>query len=388
MLPYVSGIFRSKRSGFLFLSVIVLSIKIKSINVRSLLELEKCPACYGLSACDFARDVELDIREPGTLISYFTGTRNVFQGTLGDNRLVIKKLGSSAELEALDREICWGKSDQQCTVDVNASDEDLLALIEERVSLEFEEDHLSRLRICPSTKRLESFLNRAFVHPRSFHEKRSLFNVWTIVSLNPEPILLQILSADHEWPVPKYFGACGRVVLEEYIGLPLADYYYAAWPVRLKIASSLLNAAYKFTFKDESFGFYLTDVSEYNTAVDSNGAAVFVDLENVIVVDRNISKAEQPVGWEELHVNDRNDAKNLIFSSEDICGHKVSDHNYYAICQLIAETGLLRDAEMSAPGEYRQVNNLIENCLIPRSDDRISAGIQLETLLNKVINGV
>lgn len=89
--------------------------------------------------------------------------------------------------------------------------------------------------------------------------------------------------------MPKYFGACGRIIIEEYVGLPLLDYYNKPWIQRAKIASSLLNAAYIFTFKSEDFGFYLTDVSADNIAVDYKDVAKFIDLENIIVVDKNIS---------------------------------------------------------------------------------------------------
>lgn len=98
----------------------------------------------------------------------------------------------------------------------------------------------------------------------------------------------QILSAENGWPVPRYFGACGRVVIEEYIGSPLSDYYDKSWIQRARIASSLLNAAHMFTFKNEKFGFYLTDVSADNIAVDYKNIAKFIDLENIIVVDKNI----------------------------------------------------------------------------------------------------
>lgn len=44
-----------------------------------------------------------------------------------------------------------------------------------------------------------------------------------------------------------------------------------------------------FTFEDKQFGFYLTDVSVDNIAVDYENVAKFIDLENIIVVDKNIS---------------------------------------------------------------------------------------------------
>lgn len=38
------------------------------------------------------------------------------------------------------------------------------------------------------------------------------------------------------------------------------------------------------------FGFYLTDISADNIAVDHENVAKFIDLENIIIVDKNISQ--------------------------------------------------------------------------------------------------
>lgn len=45
-----------------------------------------------------------------------------------------------------------------------------------------------------------------------------------------------------------------------------------------------------FTFENEKFGFYLTDISADNIAVDRENVAKFIDLENIIIVDKNISQ--------------------------------------------------------------------------------------------------
>lgn len=94
------------------------------------------------------------------------------------------------------------------------------------------------------------------------------------------------MPAEDGWPVPKYFGACGRLVVEEYIGPTLSNYHLEPWFRRAKIASSLLEAAEMFTYRNPQFGFYLTDVSPDNIAVDKGDNAKFIDMENIIVVDK------------------------------------------------------------------------------------------------------
>jgi hypothetical protein len=97
-----------------------------------------------------------------------------------------------------------------------------------------------------------------------------------------------VLREQDGWPVAKYMGACGRVVVEEYAGEILTSYHNAPWIQRAHLAHQLLIAAHNFTDSHPLFGFYLTDISADNIAVDSQGKLRFVDLENVIVVDRNV----------------------------------------------------------------------------------------------------
>lgn len=95
------------------------------------------------------------------------------------------------------------------------------------------------------------------------------------------------MKAKDGWPVPPYYGACGRLVVEGYEGLELSAFFQEPWLRRAKIASSLLDAAYKFTFKSKEYAYYLADVSLDNIAVNNKDEAIFVDLENIIIVDRN-----------------------------------------------------------------------------------------------------
>ena len=69
----------------------------------------------------------------------------------------------------------------------------------------------------------------------------------------------------------------------------MTSFFHEPWIRRAAIASTLLDAAYMFTFRDENFAYYLTDISSDNIAVDSKNRAKFVDLENVIIVDKMTS---------------------------------------------------------------------------------------------------
>ncbi len=47
-----------------------------------------------------------------------------------------------------------------------------------------------------------------------------------------------------------------------------------------------MKIAEKFTYNEQEFGLYMTDVSFDNFAVDEDGKVFVVDVENIIVVDR------------------------------------------------------------------------------------------------------
>lgn len=40
------------------------------------------------------------------------------------------------------------------------------------------------------------------------------------------------MRAEDGWPVPRYLGACGRIVVALNAGEPLIDYHAKSWPER------------------------------------------------------------------------------------------------------------------------------------------------------------
>lgn len=77
------------------------------------------------------------------------------------------------------------------------------------------------------------------------------------------------------------------MIAVEDCGTTLTQFYYTPWIVRANLAYQLLKAALDFTFKDPKFAYYLTDLNPDNIAFTHQLKLKFIDLENVIVVDRN-----------------------------------------------------------------------------------------------------
>lgn len=174
-------------------------------------------------------------------------------------------------------------------------------------------------------------------------------------------------------------------------------YYNAPWIYRAKIASSLLNAANIFTFKSKDFGFYLTDISADNIAISPDGIAKFIDLENVIVVDKNSISKDGLATWHEIQENTLdNDCSNCFaFSTIDICNHRLSDHNYYMICHVLLSPktsdslipgGFLHDVPRNIIEQYPNLEHLIEQCAVyDQLQSRITKGQRLNDLLNSIL---
>ncbi|XP_015108541.1 divergent protein kinase domain 2A [Diachasma alloeum] len=389
--------FRRKIVSLLFLSIITINY-LKNLlcpAVSSLAEFEKCPACYGSSACPQVLNENIKIKpfDFRTTMSHILPSKNVFFGESNGKKIVVKKLAQYEELEAFDQMIC--KEGLDCCAARNYNNEhahsiDYFSRILNDVSSDFISDDRSGLIICPnptSTIFFDKLRGSRYLNDS---------NLWTLVRINPEPIILEILRAEEGWPVPRYYGACGRIVIEEYVGLPLPAYYHAPWLLRAKIAAGLLRAAQMLTFHDPEFSFYLTDMSPDNIAINDEYKPIFVDLEHIIVVQKNSFSNDKIHDFRELHETEETFAcKNCFaFSPLDICSHRLSDHNYYAVCKHILSPesstatisgGFLHDVPKDISSRYPDLKIMLAECSVPSArQTRIETAAKLIELFEKM----
>lgn len=390
----------------LFSVALGLKVVLKTLRVTAaqLTDLKKCPACFGLSICDAILNDKIVIRHKNAYATFANlfGSKNVFYATYGRDKIVLKKLAHSSELDAFDKMLCADETlAELCPNNSNRKNIpysiDFYTRIIQEINSDFTSGNISNLRLCPITDHMDDLLYNVYANNGNDRKQISHAYLWTMVKINPEPLVLQILPAEDGWPVPKYFGACGRLVVEEYVGPPLSNYYREPWIRRAKIASSLLEAAQMFTYRNPQFGFYLTDVSPDNIAVDQQDNAKFIDMENIIVVDKRIPENNRTLEWEDLEVNEANfDCRNcLAFSPTDICSRHYSDHNYYAVCQhLLAQStssslipgGLLHDVPRDILSQYPNLPVLLQQCALPSSTHtRIVVGDLLREVLNEIV---
>ncbi|XP_035224093.1 divergent protein kinase domain 2A-like, partial [Stegodyphus dumicola] len=176
-------------------------------------------------------------------------------------------------------------------------------------------------------------------------------------------------SQTEGWPFPHYYGSCGRIIVEEYVGKTLAYFENSPWKQRIDIAYQLLQISQMLTENSLEFALYMTDVNMDNFAVRSDGTVLLVDIENIVIVDRlMVQKGKNYSG--QLHQSGEFCKDCLSFSYEDLCNHDLSDHNYYAICK-----GLL------VPNSYYSAKGLLHN--IPET---INMQTNLSALVHECAN--
>ncbi|KAF5280943.1 hypothetical protein FQA39_LY17923 [Lamprigera yunnana] len=325
-----------------FILALLASIMLYKASIRTLFdicEIESCPYCFGTNLCsEFeTRNILLMSNSFLEFFSNYISVKNVFYGSYGNRSVVMKKLGHDFEL---------GKLSYESAV-LNVSENRIIDLLtSENVNF----------KLC-SIGAAKKLLKAIGVYP-----DLNLINLWSILKINAEPIVIQLLRAEDDWPVPHYFGSCGRLIVENNAGFDLNTFASANWHIRSKLALQLLQAAKNFTNRHSDFRFYLTDVSPDNIAVDENLKVTFVDLENVIVAERN----------SELKVHhSQNFGDDFAFLESEICRSYISDHNYFSICKLLLSKeapwpmmkgGLLHSPPDDIKQNHSDLFMLIEAC--------------------------
>lgn len=87
--------------------------------------------------------------------------------------------------------------------------------------------------------------------------------------------------------VPKYYGACGRMIIVENAGQNLNYAKELNFFQRSFIAHEIVQGTIFLTENHPNYRIYLTDISPDNIAFDSKFVTKFVDLENVILTQKN-----------------------------------------------------------------------------------------------------
>lgn len=162
------------------------------------LEVTMCPACFGSSGCGlvYYNQVELSGWSSYRFVDVFS-TKNIHYATLsGNQNVVLKKLGSARELQALDDKVCkQAARPEGCDVPRVLFVTDISVVLRKE-PLEPKHLHQSVGMFTCASYRL---MDRMWTYYRELRRKGSILlgdklQVWYTASLNPEPLLLQVVS--------------------------------------------------------------------------------------------------------------------------------------------------------------------------------------------------
>lgn len=325
---------------------LIMSWKTNHLKTESFLQTDKCPACFGHSICVALKSERIQLTGWSKVrLLDIVNIKNVHTARHLDNddQIMIKKLAHDKEYENIDEKICRDANRPKgCDVArilhiTNTGDQiKRLGLLPEHL---VKTNHMFACPTYSLIDRVLTFYQEKLTSDKDQYFTRDKLQIYATALINPEPLMLQTFPAYDGWPFPKYYGACGRYIAVSYEGEPLQNFFYEPFHKRADIAYQIMKMADKLTNAGEQFILYWTDLNFENFVVDSSGKVTLVDLEDIIVVDRDaVARTKPKKGWDELYQSsfDHCDGKNcLTFDPDALCNHVNSDHNYYAACRNI-----------------------------------------------------
>lgn len=179
---------------FFYISALLFDEFNSPVVVMRLTDLNRCPACYGISLCGQMYSDQVVLESSLSRWSRLFNAKNIYHGyTKAGKQVLLKKLAHDSELKHFDLKLCesWGMKNCQPKDLINASNitNHIEKLVEYNLSWP---DTTPRkgLVFCPYTMGLKDFLKPVITKKST---SADFINVWTMLSINPEPIILQVI---------------------------------------------------------------------------------------------------------------------------------------------------------------------------------------------------
>eukprot|EP00058_Branchiostoma_floridae_P006263 XP_002591751.1 hypothetical protein BRAFLDRAFT_83524 [Branchiostoma floridae] len=324
-------------------------------------EPEKCPACFG-DKCELLRRghfVKVDSESDRYMKKGIVST-----GRIGGVKVIAKSMNEAGAWQRYERFICRSSSRPHVC---NASSFILETMLVTDVALKvpwlreaWKICHLekSALSLCVSDRFLED-VRQLYVEDggtdmtKEGDTGRAFLS--TSLLLNEEAVLLRYFTTKSTtpWPFPKFYGACGRVIVVEHAGRTLDTFMESSWEVRADIALQLLQLVDALREKDPDWVLFFLDVSFQNFAVDSRGWVRLIDLDDVMVIDRRtvVNQEQTEMCNEQCYT----DFQKKLYSDEYHCDDifKYAPMMYASICARLL-SNLQKHPERRKWGEIRE----------------------------------
>ncbi|XP_035658342.1 divergent protein kinase domain 2A-like [Branchiostoma floridae] len=340
---------RSTRLKVLLLAVLlfVIFVYIHSVRVHhrqsaetddiliSWAEPEKCPACFG-DTCELLRRGHFVKVHKGKPLK--KGIASI--GTVDGKTAIAKVLSEEYMWQRYESFIC-GTTPR--TDACNPSSFILETILVTDVALKpdwlreawrISHKEKSALSLCLSARFLQEVTRLYVKSENTVVDRVGRAFLSTSLLLNEEAVLLRYFTTKSKtpWPFPKFYGACGRVIVVEHAGRTLDTFMDSSWEVRVDIALQLLQLVDTLREKDPDWVLFLLDVSFQNFAVDSRGWVRLIDLDDVMVIDRRTVVNQEQTGMcnEQCYM----DFQKTLYSDEYHCEDifKYTPMMYASIC--------------------------------------------------------
>ncbi|CAH1255157.1 C3orf58 [Branchiostoma lanceolatum] len=324
-------------------------------------EAEKCPACFG-DTCE--------LLHRGNFVKAHSGSDRylkkgiVSTGKLGGVVVIAKILNEAGAWQRYERFICrTSPRPHMC----NASSFILETVLVTDIALKLpwlreawkiSHAEKSALSLCVSGRFLQEVKQLYVESEGTGKDSVGRAFLSTSLLLNEEAVLLRYFTTKSTtlWPFPKFYGACGRVIVVEHAGGTLDTFMDSPWEVRADIAVQLLQLIGTLIEKDPDWVLFFLDVSLQNFAVDSRGWARLIDLDDVMVIDRRtvVTHEEQAeMCNEQCYMDFQQKLLSDQYHCKDIL--KYTPMMYASICARLL-SNLHKHPERRKWGEIREYN--------------------------------
>ncbi|XP_049544125.1 divergent protein kinase domain 2A [Anopheles darlingi] len=363
-----------------------------------------CPECFNRQSGCWHAD-QLFETQHGSWFNKINNLMHAHSTTLGTfrgtERAVMKTLNRHKAVESLQRNFCdtvlqkipSTGSPAVCSWFLTGNSKDSAMFLKNDI---LDTRRIEGCIFCPANG------NRASLH-RFLHaiDLDRTTELWKLLAVrtNVEPLLLKLASKHKvRMPFPKLLYYFGFSFIESHDGEPLSNFYNSPLHLRMLIARELIKVAFITTEGIDGFRFILTDLSPDNIAVkieqDHEAIALsIVDLNNVIVIDSHATTFET----DRHHVHSRIECDGCFaYSQNDVCSHRTSDLNYFAICQLLLENlngntaagflhydqQILRNESDESTSQVRLLHTFLHECVYCQPPYCRERSAILEDILN------
>ncbi|XP_013362387.1 PREDICTED: deleted in autism-related protein 1 isoform X2 [Chinchilla lanigera] len=241
---------------------------------RTFLGLDKCNACIGTSICKkfFKEEIRFDsslashLELPSDYLPSYPA--NYSDDSKTWRPVEIFRLINRYQNEVSDRRICASISaPKTCSIErvLRKTERFQKWLQAKRLTPDLVQGLPSPLLRCPSQRLLDRVVRRyaevadaGSIFMDHFTDRDKLRLLYTL-AVNTHPILLQIFPGAEGWPLPKYLGSCGRLLITTSTR-PLQEFYGAPPDRAADLAYQLLGVLESLRSNDLNYFFYFTHV--------------------------------------------------------------------------------------------------------------------------------